>query len=401
MTRKKAPDMENTLDAEGTIRMHYLRDNIRGIYYTNRHIGQDVSLDGIKKAELGRASPAATLKVMVYARYLFMEIWQSRILEDTIEATLERKGMHEYAQLEGMIEQDRDTKALVEKMRHRFSTHPNFTLEQAIEEIGAMGFQRFWMCVQRILMFKDAISVVSYTPRSFEGIIKNVGNADILPVKTLTWEEKRGFKKRYESPAYDVDWGEGETRRLLQECVACLKTIMDEHMVSTALHRCYKTQKTLERLVSSTYNLKYVILEVYEFMRVYKTLGIPHSPESPTEPEFFARKKKYCLYRNKYAAHDDKHVPSIMLIFEDSSFVSELARDVEEIIILARRMCGDYKPNAEIPLPTHKKTYEMDMEMDKLRKQSHEWLGNKFLNSEYEIKCDELRAAVTAAYGLK
>ena len=401
MTRKKAPDMENTLDAEGTIRMHYLRDNIRGIYYTNRHIGQDVSLDGIKKAELGRASPAATLKVMVYARYLFLEIWQSGILVDPIDEIMKRSGVEKYPRLAGLIEQDPKTAELVEKMRQRLSTHPSFTLREAIDEIEPIGFERFWLHAQRILMFKDAVSVVTYTPGSMEGDIKNAGNASVLPAKSLTWKEKHRLKKRYERPAYDVDWGKGETRRLLQECVACLRALMDEHVVSTALHRCYKTQKTLERLVSSTYNLKDVSLEVYEFMRVYKTLGIPHSPESPTEPEFFARKKKYCRYRNKYAAHDDKHVPSIMLIFEDSSFVSELARDVEEIIILARRLCGDYKPDAEIPLPTHEKTYEMDAEIDDLGRQSHEWLEGKFQDSEYMKKCDELRAAVAAAYGLK
>jgi len=393
--------MENTLGAENTIRTHYLRDKIRGLYYANRHIRQDVSLDGIRGAELGHASPEATLRIMVYARYLFLEIWQSGMLVDPIDEILKREGVERHPQLGWLIEQDPKTAELVEKMRQRFSTHPSFTIKEAMEEMEAIGFERFWLRAQRVLMFKDAVSAVTYTPGALDAAIRDAGKASARPAKSLTVEERHRLEKRYGSPAYDVDWGEGNTRSILQECVACMEVLMDEHRVATALHRCYRTRETMERLVGATYNLKYVILEVYEFIRIYKTLGIPTSPESPTEPELFERKKKYCKYRKRYAAHGEGRVPSVMLIFEDAAFMPELARDVEEIIILSRRLCPGYSPTARIALPTREKADEMDREMEDVRVKSHEMLGDEAMGLEYEKKCDELRGAVAAAYGLR
>jgi len=400
MTGKKAAGMENTLDAESTIRIHYLRDKIRGLYYANRHVRQDVSLGGVKDSEQSHASPEATIKIMVYARYLFMEIWQTGMLVDPIGEILKKKGVREHPQLGRMIDQDPKTADLVEKMRQRFSTHPSFTLGNAIGEIGAMGFERFWLSAQRILMFKDAVSVATYTPGALDGAIRDAGKAAVLPAETLTGGERRMLEKRYAGPAYGVKWGDVKSMRILQESVACLVVLMDEHRVATALHRCYRTQETMQRLVAATYNLKYVILEAYEFIFAYKELGIPTGKESP-EPEFLERKKKYCEYRKRYAAHQDRRVPSVMLIFEDSGFVSKLARDVEEIIVLSRRLCPGYMPTERIPLPTREKIDVMDKEISDLRLQSHEWLGNRFVNSEYEKRCDELRGAVAAAYGLR
>lgn len=400
MTKKRAAGMENTLDAEGTIRIHYLRDKIRGWYYTNRHIRQEVSLDGIRRAEMSHASPGATLKIMAYSRYLFMEIWQSGILEDPIEETLKKRGLQDFSQLGGLIEQDPDTKKLVETMRHRFSTHRSFTLEDAIAIMRPIGFERFWMSTQRILMFKDALSVVGYEPGSLDDIIESAGDFSAFPTRFLTRKEKLGLRRRYESPVYDVAWGTGNSMEILQECVAGLRTLMEEHMVSAALHRCYNTRETLERLVSSTYNLKYIILEAYEFIRTYETLKIPHTDEMPTEPKLFAREDKYEHYRNKYSAHSEDGVPSIMYVIGDASFMGELFRDAEEILVLSRRLLPDFDPRARLELPTLERIGKMDGEMERLRLQSHAQLGNRFLDSEYERKCDELRAAVTTAYGL-
>lgn len=402
MTGKKAAGMENTLDAESTIRIHYLRDRIRSLYYANYHIGQDVTLDGTKNAETSHASPEATLKIMAYARHLFLEIWQTEMLVDPIGKILERAGVEGHPRLGELIEQDPDVAGLVEQVRQRFSVHPDFTIKEAIDKIEATGFDRFWMGAQRILMFRDAVSAVTYTAEALDEQIRNAGKASILPARSLTAEERRRLEKRYRSDVYDVDWKNEKSMQVFQESVACLGVLMDEHRVSTSLHRCYRTQETMERLVAATYSLKYVIQGVHDFICAYRGLGIPTSKESPTEPELFAREKRYLKYRNKYASHrDDEHVPSVMLVFGDSAFVSELARDVEEIMILSRRLCPGYRPTARIALPTRERAARMDKEMDDLRLQTYGWLGDRLANSEYEKKCDELRGAVAAAHGLR
>jgi len=387
------PGLESTLDAESAIRARYLADRIGGLYYANRRTPQDVPLGGPERPALSHASPEATLKIMVYARYLLLEIWQSRLLEDTVESTLERLGVGGHPRLGGLIVQDPDTRALVERMRHRFSACPAITLEGAIAEIGHAGFKKFWVCVNRILAFNDAVRAASYRPWALGGAVGARDPAPLFPTRALTDVEKRRLRLRYGGLAHGIDWGTGSTRQIMQECAACIGVLLDDYLVAASLHQCYRTSKTLQRVVSATYGLKYIILEVNSFGSMYMKLGIPN------EPGFLARGKKYQRYRNLYAAHSDERVPSIMHIVCDREFAPELVRDAEEVVIISKRLFPGLDTGARIGLPAAAEIEEMEREIAGFWRQDPVPPGGAAERGEYGKRCEELRAIVASAYG--
>lgn len=389
---EEAANLERTLAAEGAIRVHYMRDRVRGMYYANRRVRRDAHRGVEVRPALRHASRESALKIMVYARYLFLEIWQSRLLEETAEATLERMGIRDCPQLEGIIGQDPDTRELVKRMRNRFSANPDLTLEEAMGEIGHEGFKRFWRCVQRIIVFQDAAGAASYRPWPLNGAAEAAG-IGLFPADSMLWEEKLRLIKRYGKSPYSVNWGTGNSRQIMQECAACIRVLLDDYMAAATLHQCYHTAETLQRLVSSTYGLKYIILEVSKFAHMYRTLGIPN------EPKFLAREKKYKMYRNWYAAHSDARVPSILHIARDREFAPELVRDAEEITVLSQRLFAGLGTGARIELPTGQEVEEMEREEADLRTQARAQLGGRLTGSGLGRRREELRAIVASMYG--
>jgi len=389
---ERAANLERTLAAEGAIRVHYMRDRVRDLYYANRRTRRGAPHARAGVAGLSHASRESTLKIMVYARYLFLEIWQSRLLEETAEATLERMGIRDCPQLGGIIERDPDTRKLVEGMRHRFSANSNLTLEGAIAEIGHEGFKKFWRCVQRIIVFQDAVGAVSYRPWPLNSAAE-AASGPLFPANPMPWEEKLRLIKRYSRSTYNVDWGTGNSRQIMQECAACTRVLLDDYMAAASLHRCYHTAETLQRLVSSTYGLKYIILEVNKFAHIYKTLGIPN------EPKFLAKEKKYKMYRNRYAAHSDARIPSILHIARDHGFAAELVRDAEEITVISQRLFAGLGTGARIELPTGQEIEAMELEVADLRLQARAQLGRRLTESGFGKRRDELRSIVASMYG--
>jgi len=385
---------ENTLDAENTIRIHYLRDRILDVYWVNRRTQQGNPQGRAERAELSHASPGATLRLMAYARYMFLEIWQSWLLEDTVEATVTKRGMGDYSTLGGLIEQDPETKALVERMRHRFGAHHVITLDEAMEDMRSTGFPKFLRCAQKILMFKDAARTVTYVPGSLDAVMGRGTRMPASAQKALSEAERQKLKRRYAAPMHRGKRGEDVLVRGMQECAMCLKILLKGMEVATSLHRQYRTQETMALLVHSTYDLKYVILEAHGFTEGYRGLGLPDGPG------FLARAKKYKLYRNQYSAHNDKRVPSIMRILGDSAFSDEMVRDAEEIIVLSGQLFPDLDVRETIELPTGAQIAEMETEMELHRVKSHEPFGNKFLGGEYDKKCREARERMAAENGL-
>ncbi len=395
MTEKK-DGAEDTLDAESTIRMHYLRDKIRDGYYVNQHIPLSVSPDEISRAEISHASPESTQQLMVWMRYLILELWQTGLLDDNMDEIIKKFDLKEHHKLCEILEQDDDVKDFVQRMRQRFSTHASFTSEKAVEEIESLGFRKLWKYVLLIILFKDAIRTVCYKPCDINLEELNTGKYIVPPDEIITETKRQKLKLFYDKMSFDIELEKYDKARIMRDCAICLNIMRDDLMIATKLHRCYGTEETLILYVNAIYNMKYMILELHEFIKHCDELKIPSSLG------FMTRKKKYKEIRGQYSAHRDKdeRITSIMQLFEDPDRWSNVVQDVEEATILSKKLFPNMKINSKLRLPTKSQIVEIKQEIEDVRLACHKQYDGKFIDGEYDKKCQKIRRQVGKALNL-
>ncbi len=393
---EKKDVVENTIDAESTIRIHYLRDKIRNAYYVNQDIPLSTSPDEISKTEISHASPESTQKLMVWMRYLILELWQTGLLDDDMDEIIKKLNLKEHHKLCEILERDENVKCFIEKMRHRFSTHANFTLEKAVEEIETFGFRKIWRCVLLIILFKDAIRTVCYKPCDINIEELNGGKYITPPDEIVSEIKKQKLKMFYSKTDFGVDLEKYDNAQIMRDCTICLNIMRDDLMIATKLHRCYGTEETLVLYVNAVYNMKYMISELHEFIKHWNKLKIPSSLR------FMKRENKYREIRRQYSAHRDKkeRITSIMQLFKEPDRWSNVVQDVEEVTILSKKLFPDMKINSRIRLPTKSEIVEMKQEIEDVRLYSHKQYGDKFIDSEYDKKCQKIRRHVGKALNL-
>lgn len=396
MARRKG-GAENTLCTENTVRTRHLIGKVGEAYYANRHRRQDVTPGGARREDIGLASPEQTLKIMMYSKYLFLEIWQSRLLDMPVDEIVEKMGIKEYPSLVDILWQDAETKKFVETMRHQFSAHPYYSLEETVLMIEKFDFERFWRVARRILLFKDAVTVVRYESGSLGCILDKEPEVSFVPSHEAPQAEIEAMKRQYGGPMLDTEWGKDNPRQVMQECLACIQSLKEELEIASSLHQVYRTRQTLERLVGASYDSKFMIMEMHDFIRRYKALNLP------IKPGFWDRKSVYRDLRNQYAAHndDEERITSIMELYGDRELLPTLRRDMDEAILLSRRLFSGHVPGARFRLPSLSRIGEIEEEFKQVHRESHRRLGNRFENGKYERDCAEHRLRVGRKLGLR
>lgn len=403
MGKKKAgaAAMPDTLGVENTIRTGYLLERIRGAYYVNKHIGKQVTLGDPGRPDMPLASPGATMKILVSAKHLFLDICTIELGgEEVVDLVDERRGRYgkvirEVAEagcgdLAGIFRRDLETTRRIVDIRNRFSAHPTFPLEEAIRRIEKEGFAKFWQCARRLLLLKDAIEATPcgdcQPARTVTGGLRASG----LPYKIPTGEEMARVKKAYEGPIHKIEWSEGSQRQIMRECAACIRVLLDEFLTSHALCQSSPSAENRSRLCDAVYSTKYAVTEMHDFVKRYERLGLAG------RPGFMDRQGPYKTFRNQYGAHndEDRRVTSLVQLLNHSGLMSMLLLDMHEALCLSGRLYEELEPRDQIRLPSRGEIAGMDAEIEDVRQRLRERLGSRFANGEHERGCAEFRAYI-------
>jgi len=399
-------DTPNTLGVENITRTDYLLGRIGEAYYANKRIGQQVTLGGARREEMALASPAETLKILVNAKYLFVEMAglelrgrevgeltkvEAKYVEimDEVEAA----GCGDLAEV---FRHDLETMRRMVELRSKFGAHPIFSFKGAMEQIGQDGFGKFWQCARRLLLLKDAVEATSRGIASPVRAAHGGPNAPGLPHRLPTGEELEGVTGEHEGPGLEVEWPEDCPLPVMRDCATCIQALLDEFCISFRLHRESPSAASRERLCNTVYSLKYAVLEMHDFIVRYGTL------ELAPRPKFLGRADKYKWFRDHYAAHNDKCllVVSLVQLLDDPRIMPMLILDMHEALCVSRRLFERIEPSEQIMLPTSEEIARMDGEIETVRKRLRDQLGERFANGDHRRQRAEFRAYIRDRCGL-
>lgn len=404
--KSKGRSLPDTLGVENTIRTGYLLETIRGAYYTNARIRQQVTLERKEREEIPLAPPGATLKILVSAKYLFLEISNLELQGMEVCEITKAEGKYEeiIAEVEGMgcgdlagtFRRDLETLRLIVDLRSRFSSHPTFVHEVAISRIESAGFGEVWQCARRLVLLKGAIEAASreanrpaHTP---------YGGLEIsgLPYRIPTREERNAVGRTHEGPKHRVEWPGCCEREIMREGAACIRSLLDEIDIASALHGTSPSPENKARLCNTVYSLKYAVLEMHNFIRCYKKLNLAG------KPGFMERRKLYKTFKNQYGAHNDKErkVASLVQLLNKDRLMRMVVLDMHEALCVSRRLFEDYVPKGQIGLPTHSEIDGMDAGIEGVRQRLHDRLGDRLADGEHARRCAEFHSYVQGKCGL-
>lgn len=403
MGRKKAgaAAVPDTLGAENAIRTGYLLERIRGAYYVNSRIGKQVTLGDSGRPEMPLASPGATLKIVVNAKHLFLDICSIELRgEEVVSLVDEKRGRYgkvidEVAEagcgdLADIFRRDLETTRRIVDIRNRFSAHPTFPLGEAIRRIEEEGFGKFWQCARRLLLLKDAMEATScgdcQPARAAAGGLRASG----LPYRIPLGEELAQTEKAHEGPIHKIEWPEGSQRQIMRECAACIRVLLDEFHAAHALFQSSPSPENRSRLCDTVYSTKYAVTEMHDFIERYGKL------ELAGRPGFMDRQGPYETFRNQYGVHNDanRRVKSLVQLLNHPGLMSMLLLDMHEALCLSGRLYEEFEPRDRMRLPTRGEIAVMDAEIEDIRQRLRGRLGDRFADGEHERRCAEFRAYI-------
>lgn len=396
----------DTLGVENAIRTSYLLETIRGAYYANARIRQQVTLDWEDREEMALASPESTLKILVNAKYLFleisnlelqgMEVWEITKVEGKYEEIIvevERAGCGDLA---GVFRKDLETLRSIVDLRNKFSSHPTFAHEVVISRMESVGFGEIWQCARRLLLLKDAIEAA---PRGGGPPARpTYGGLEIsgFPYRLPTREERGAARRAREGPRHRVEWPKRCAREIMQEGAACIRALLDEIDIASTLHRGSPSTENKARLCDTVYSLKYSVLEMHNFIECYKCLRLV------AKPGFLERARLYRKFKNQYGAHNDEErkVASLVQLLNNSRLMRMIVLDMHEALCVSGRLFDDYMPQGQISLPTRDEAARMDAEIEGVRQRLHDRLGDRFSDGGRARRCHGFRRYVQGRCGL-
>lgn len=396
---KKAQVAPDTLEVESTIRIRHLLDGIRGAYYANQRVRQGVTLDRVERADMEYASPDSSRKLVVLAKYLFLEIWMLGLEEKLGEAIAGMEGGG-HGRLARTLRRDLETMRTIADLRNRYSAHPTFPLKEAIARVEGHGFARFWQCARRLLLLREDAGLVSQKsgPPSLEGPRQAAAG---LPYRLPTSMEIEEATRRHEGPLHDISWPRDDSLEIMRDCMVCIRALHEEFRIALSLFGGSPSAANSERLCNTVYSLKYVVLEMDDFIDRYVGLGLPDEPHFLDQGGKSRRSKRYEKYRNKYSAHRDseKRVVSLLQLL-GSPIMPTLVLDMHEALCLSGRLFPDSEPEGRIRLPTRDEIGAMEGEMCAFRQDLHRWLGDRAAGAEHVRECDRFHAHIKGICGL-
>ena len=359
--------------------------NIRIRYWINQiYVQHNSSLQPIRDSpERAMLQPSLRfLNVLSSIRYLVLEICEFLELCERDHRVVGRAELKDPGGIYRIIQEQGRVRDDIKKMRDGFGARPAWTFKEISEQVESMGLDTFVLYAHLVLMFQDAVY----------GTIPSRYHRDERPVKPwqvpvswmpVTVEEVREMEKAYEGMSVSPKKEHQSECATMHESLLCLM-MLDINFTNVSEHIGEETLDAHMKFSNEVYNLKYMILELANFVEQYEKLAPEVKTRTGKEivPDFLVRKEKYFALRDLYSAHtqfDDS--PGIQqIITENPDLVSKMLRDVQEARIIVTKMSPEFQEYeaCAVSLMTDMEMDGVERELDYIRGEFNECNGNGF-----------------------
>lgn len=388
-----------TAVSESNIRVRYWLDKIyrqHGIYNNPEQDLLDV---------LTQKPVFVHINIMIAIRYLALEIydfWELYNKNHDLVKDLEIKdpaGIYRIIQECGIIRELRE-------IRNEFGAHPGWAFEKAAERIAAMGLDRFVLNAHLVLMFQDAVCR-TMPSRHRRDHVHDVRQAQIsVKVDPVTRSEGEKIKESYANTS--VVFKDQKRRDLyvtMHESVLCMM-LLHESFNEAREHYGKNTLAAIQRFSNEVYNVKYMILEMANFIKQYEEMKLDVTKDGRVfERGFMARKSLYNEFRNNYAAHTRQDgINGIQALIEKQpDILSCVLRDIVEADNLVTRLSSEFPEyeQCSLRLMTSTEISRVQRKLDRIRKESNEHYGNEFVDPDQEQTMQRRKEEVRRILGLE
>lgn len=385
--------------AESNIRIRYWLDMIYREHGISNNPRQDVLYEAAQEPSLAPA------KIMVSARYLALEIYDFWELYQKNHKLVQDLEIRDASGIYKIVKEYKDSRE-VRTLRNKFGAHPCWTFDEAAKHIDAMGLDRFVFYAHLVLMFQDAVyrAIPSRHRRdrnrgvreahisvSFEPVTKSEGSEGK--------EAYSGVSVVFKSPKSQ------DAYTAMHESLLCM-TFLTINFNEGNEHSMDKTLEGYLRFSSEVYNVKYMILELANFIKQLDEMGLKMTRGGKAfTPGFLGRKELYRQWRNKYAAHAQMDgVRGIQRLVEDNpDLISNILRDITEAGNLVTRLSSEFEEYGGFAITpmTHMEMKLVERRLDRIHMEANECYGNEFVDPDQELTMQRRKEEVRRTLGLK
>lgn len=384
---------------ESNVRIRYWLDKI----YRQHGISNNPEYDKLdtvaQKPVLANTNIMVAIKYLVLEIYDFWKLYNKNYDVDNDLKVDDPSGIYrisqEYADAEEMKE-----------MRNRFGAHPCWTFEKVAKHIDAMGLDRLVFYAHLVVMFQDAAYRITPS-RHRRDHMRDVRRAQIpLTVEPVTVSGGETIKVAYSRANVELESQKDQNAYVaLRESLLCMMHL--SACFNEARENLKKgTLVSYLRFSNEVYNIKYMILELVNFTKVYDGMKLSITNDGkPLVPSFLERRELYCELRNKYAAHApmDGNDGMQRLLQKSPDLISNALRDVAEANGLVTRLSSEFQEYNEPPVRqmTHTEIKRVHRRLDRIRKDSSEYRGNEFVDPKQEQTIQRRKEEARRTLGLE
>lgn len=385
--------------AESNIRIRYWLDMI----YREHGIANNPKQDALYEA--ARRPSLASTNIMVSARYLALEIYDFWKLYQKNHKMVQDLEIRDAAGIYKIVKEYKDAREMRE-LRNKFGAHPCWTFDEAARHINAMGLDRFVFYARLVLMFQDAVyrTVPSRHRRARNS---GVQEAQIsVSFEPVTKSEGRKSREEYANVSVVFKTPKSQDAYItMHESLLCMMLLS----INFNEGKERNGDETLEgylRFSSEVYNVKYMILELANFIKQFDEMNLEMTRGGKAfTPDFLKRREFYLQWRNDYAAHvlEDGVRGIQRLVEENRDLISNILRDIAEADSLVTRLSSEFEGYGgfDINPMTRTEVKLVEGKLDRMRAESNEHYGNEFVDPGQEITIQRRKEEVRRTLGLK
>jgi len=388
-----------TAMAESNIRIRYWLDRI----YRQHGISNGSEQDG--PGAVTRKPPLAPTNILVSVRYLALEIYDFWELYQKSHEVSQGQEISDVSGIYRIVEKYKDSKNM-QILHKRFGARPRWTLGEASRHIGHIGLDKFVFYAHLVLMFQDAV-YRTIPSRHRRDRVRGLQQAQVsVSFEPVTAEEKKKSKEEYS----DVSVVFGTPKRqdaymAMHESLLCMRLLVTNFNEGSR-HLAENTLEGYLRFSNEVYNVRYMILELANFIKQYDEMGLKmKSGKSSFMPKFLKRKELYRQLRNRHATHVlIGGVRDIQgAIEENPDLISGILRDVMEAGSLVTRLSREFEGYAEFDMRamTHMETQLIERKLDRIRAESSGRYGNELVDPDQKLTMQRRKEEVKHTLGIK
>ena len=330
-------ELINRMTIENNIHLHYWEKKIMDLHYNNTEIYQNVWRTGKLESDV-YADPAQTEKLMLYIRYIVLEIWQFEHIHNlTYKKVMTNLDIPDCQKLNEVIKADKQLKRFITRIRNKNGAHSQLTRSDMIHEVETVGLKAIMLYAKSIILFQDAMRAL---PK------KNIKEMPIERESTdgynITDAEEQRIRKRYSKAEIKINPTEDISMyRSMRDCASSLFLLVGELLPARQRYSKSRTWENLRCSSIELYNIKYMVLELDKFIEQFDKLVAKHKDVVGSfRPEFLANREAYRNIRNMYAAHGKiDHIAGFKgLMSMYKNLLPVVLQDTVEIIIFVEKL---------------------------------------------------------------